>query len=105
MNKVFWLAALGVVALAGWKIGDALSPDAIALALGMIFGVMAGIPIALIAMTADRKVVHVHRIEQEHPETAHRAHLGPGAVTLAIMAENARQRPALPVSDEIRGAQ
>ena len=45
-----------VVAIVGWKIGSVLSRDALSMALGVIFGMMAGIPAALIAVSLKRQV-------------------------------------------------
>ena len=45
-----------VVATVGWKIGSVLSRDALSMALGVIFGMMAGIPAALIAVSLKRQV-------------------------------------------------
>ena len=44
-----------VVAIVGWKIGSVLSRDALSMALGVIFGMMAGIPAALIAVSLKRQ--------------------------------------------------
>ena len=45
-----------VVAIVGWKIGSVLSRDVLSMALGVIFGMMAGIPAALIAVSLKRQV-------------------------------------------------
>lgn len=45
-----------VVAIVGWKIGSVLSRDTLSMALGVIFGMMAGIPAALIAVSLKRQV-------------------------------------------------
>lgn len=65
MNKLLPLAGLGVVACLGWWLGGVLSKDALSLTLGVVFGLMAGVPAILIAMSRDRAVrhVHVHRVE------------------------------------------
>ena len=58
MNRIFAIGALALLVFAGWKLGGVMSSDALGLALGVIFGMMAGIPAALIAMSADRRVRH-----------------------------------------------
>ena len=60
MRLIFAIGALALLAFAGWQLGGMLSSDALGLALGVIFGMMAGIPAALIAMSADRRVRHDH---------------------------------------------
>ena len=54
MRRFLGLALLIFVAVAGWRIGEILSTDALGMALGVIFGMMAGIPAALIALSASR---------------------------------------------------
>lgn len=55
LSKVIALCLLVFVAVAGWKIGDKLSGDAVAMAVGVLFGVMAGIPTALMVMASNRQ--------------------------------------------------
>jgi hypothetical protein len=55
MKRWFGLALLVFVATAGWRIGDALSPDALSMAIGVLFGVMAGVPAALLVMAGSRR--------------------------------------------------
>ena len=50
MQTILKLIAAIIVVLTGWEIGNHLTPDAIALALGVLLGTFAGIPIALIAL-------------------------------------------------------
>jgi len=57
MNKLLGITLLVFVAAAGWQVGSRLNTDALGLALGVIFGMMAGIPAALIAVTANRQPV------------------------------------------------
>jgi len=95
---VVGLIVLAPIAWAGWQLGGRLSTDALGMALGVLFGVMAGIPMALIAIAADRnrrvRVDHVHHIETS--ETAQALRLPRVAVVYTAIAANARQRPALP---------
>jgi hypothetical protein len=39
---------------AAWRISELLSPDAIGMALGMLFGVLAGVPTAALVLVASR---------------------------------------------------
>jgi hypothetical protein len=55
MKRWLGLALLVFVATAGWRIGDALSPDALSMAVGVLFGVMAGVPTALLVMAGGRQ--------------------------------------------------
>ena len=76
------------IAAAGWQIGEALSPDALALALGVIFGMMAGIPAALIAGAGANKRVDVyHHLPatetSQTPAAAISAHVAPNRAQIA----------------------
>ena len=54
--KSFWGAAILIfVGVAGWRIGGQLSADALGMAVGILFGVMAGIPTALILLASQRR--------------------------------------------------
>lgn len=60
MRTLIKVLFLGSVCLVGWWVGGQLSSDALGMALGCIFGVMVGIPMALIAMTTQKRVQHHH---------------------------------------------
>ena len=49
------LIALIVVGIVAWRIGEALSSDAISMAVGVLFGVLAGIPTALLVLVGGRR--------------------------------------------------
>lgn len=53
-SKLPSIILLLTVCAAGWFIGERLSPDALGLALGVIFGMMAAVPAALIAISTRR---------------------------------------------------
>ena len=55
MRKFFALAALIFVGVIAWRIGGMLSSDALGMAVGMVFGVMAGIPAALLVLATGRR--------------------------------------------------
>lgn len=66
MRKLLGLAALVFVGVLAWRIGGMLSTDAIGMAVGLVFGVMAGIPAALLVLATDRR-----RQEQDEEEGAY----------------------------------
>ena len=83
MKKVLLLIVLVFVGTAGWRIGNSLSSDAISMAVGIFFGVLAGIPTALLVLASDR-----HKAErnsrttafaQQGPAQPHAAYPGYGA--------------------------
>ena len=54
--KYFALLIMCVfVGVVGWRIGGELSPDALGMAVGMLFGVMAGIPTALLMLASQQR--------------------------------------------------
>lgn len=55
MKRWLGLALLVFAGTAGWRIGEALSPDALSMAVGVLFGVMAGVPTALLLMASSRR--------------------------------------------------
>ncbi|MCC6169322.1 MAG: hypothetical protein IT329_19025 [Caldilineaceae bacterium] len=55
MKLFFGTAVLVFVAVAAWRVGGALSADALGMAVGVIFGVMAGLPAALLVMASGRR--------------------------------------------------
>lgn len=55
MKKWFGLAIVVFVGTAGWRVGDILSPDALSMGVGVLFGVLAGIPTALLVMAGSRR--------------------------------------------------
>lgn len=68
MKRWFGLALLVFVGTAGWRIGEMLSPDALSMAVGVLFGVMAGVPTALLVMAGGRQ----QRGERRDDDTAQR---------------------------------
>ncbi len=54
MKKILLLATLIFVAVIAWRIGEKLSSDAISMGIGVLFGVMAGVPTALILIISSR---------------------------------------------------
>jgi len=65
MKRFIFIVCLVFVAVAGWRIADRLSSDAIGMAVGVLFGIMAGIPAALMLLAANRR-----RSESEEPVRA-----------------------------------
>jgi hypothetical protein len=55
MKRLVVLAALVFVGAAGWRIGGSLSADALSMAVGVLFGVLAGIPTALLVMASGQR--------------------------------------------------
>lgn len=55
MKRILILIILVFVGSAGWRIGNTLSSDAISMAVGIFFGVLAGIPAALLVLASERR--------------------------------------------------
>jgi ABC-type transport system involved in cytochrome bd biosynthesis fused ATPase/permease subunit len=55
MGKLIVFAAVLFVGVVGWRISDGLSADALGMAVGVLFGVTAGIPVALLIVAASRR--------------------------------------------------
>ena len=80
MKRWLGLAALVFIGTAGWRIGNALSPDALSMAVGVLFGVMAGVPTALLVMASSRRPRPTQPERDDTREAAHGypAQWGPG---------------------------
>lgn len=63
MRKVAVVSIIVVVGILVWAIGSRLSADAVGMAVGMTFGVLAGVPTALLVMAGGRR--HSDTEEQE----------------------------------------
>ena len=55
MKKIIVLCGLVFIGMAGWRISEQLSADAIGMALGVLFGVLAGLPVALLVLASNRR--------------------------------------------------
>ena len=71
MSKVIGVGLLLIVGGFVWQVGDRLSSDAVSMALGVLFGVLAGFPVALLVLASNkrddrgpvREIHVVHRVE------------------------------------------
>ena len=54
MKKVIVLLLATFVGAAGWSIGSQLSSDALGMSVGILLGVLAGMPVALLVIAAGR---------------------------------------------------
>jgi hypothetical protein len=89
MKRWIGLALLVFVGTAGWRIGESLSSDALSMAVGVLFGVMAGVPTALLVMAGnrrrssdDRAAEHNQR-QQQGPLTPMHPHMNGWAMPYA----------------------
>lgn len=55
MKKMIVLGSLVFIGMVGWRISEQLSADAIGMALGVLFGVFAGLPVALLVLASNRR--------------------------------------------------
>jgi hypothetical protein len=70
MRQYVGLAALIFVGIAAWRIAGQLSADALGMAVGVLFGVLAGVPMALMVMASGRR----RAAEEEEAPTRRRQH-------------------------------
>ncbi len=76
MKRLLLLLTILIVGLILFRISERLSPDAIGMGLGVLFGILAGIPMALLMLAAERR-----REQQDEARQAARrnSQLGYGA--------------------------
>jgi len=55
MKRIIVLSGLVFLGVVTWRIGGRLSADAIGMALGVLFGVLAGLPVALLVLASNRR--------------------------------------------------
>ncbi len=55
MKKMALLLVVAFVAAGGWSIGSRLSSDALGMGVGILLGVLAGLPTALLVIAAGRR--------------------------------------------------
>ena len=55
MKRTIATGILVIVGVLAWQIGSKLSADAIGMGVGVLFGVMAGIPTALLLLASNRR--------------------------------------------------
>jgi len=55
MRRFVMVAILVIIGVMAWRVGGLLSTDAIGMAVGMVFGVLAGVPAALLVLATGRR--------------------------------------------------
>lgn len=58
MTRFLMLCVLVFVGVFAWFVGSKLSADAIGMGVGVVFGVLAGVPTALLLMASNRRSQH-----------------------------------------------
>mgnify|MGYP006901756260 FL=1 len=85
MKRLIIVALLIFVGFAGWQAGGALSTDAMGMAVGIVFGVLASLPAALLILVASRRSA-----QQEPPmprsSAQPQSQAGHGQMPIVIMA-------------------
>lgn len=80
VKRLAVLVLLIFVGFAGWRAGGALSTDAMGMAVGVVFGVLASLPAALLILAATRRVS-----PQEAPNPRPPAHTGHGQMPIIVV--------------------
>jgi hypothetical protein len=83
MRRFIMLAILVMLGVFAWRLGESLSSDALGMAVGMVFGILAGIPAALLVLATSSR--RRHEEEEERAERYAR-----------YQQRNDRQLPAYP---------
>ena len=55
MKRIILLVFVAFIAFVGWRITESISSDALGLAIGVVFGVLAGLPTALLVLASNRR--------------------------------------------------
>ena len=85
MKRLIIVALLIFVGFAGWQAGGALSSDAMGMAVGIVFGVLASLPAALLILVANRRSAPQ---EPSAPRSSgqHQPQTGHGQMPIVIVA-------------------
>ena len=68
MKKIVVLLLLAFVGAAGWSVGNQLSSDALGMSVGILLGVLAGLPVALLVIAAGRRSERYEQPEPYYPQ-------------------------------------
>ncbi len=68
MKRFMIVMCLVFVAVAGWRIGDRLSSDALGMAIGVLFGIVAGIPTALLLLASSKRRAETEDEPRANPQ-------------------------------------
>ena len=77
MKKLFLAVLLIFVGVAAWRIGGRLSSDALSMAIGLLLGVMAGIPAALLMLASNRRRGEMRDDQPMNPNGARQGQVMP----------------------------
>lgn len=91
MKRYLGLLLLVFVGVAGWRIGGSLSPDALSMAVGVLFGVMAGIPAALLVLASGRRRDNATEQERRRAGNAMWGHYAPQPPVIVVAGPPALQ--------------
>ncbi len=87
MKRLAIIALLIFVGFAGWRAGGVLSTDAMSMAVGVVFGVLASIPAALLILAATRRSAQAEPLTAPRPEqqAGFRSQSMPGGAQMPIV--------------------
>lgn len=71
MRAIAVATGLAVLGLMCWRIAGALATDATGMAVGLVFGILAGIPAALLVLATSSRRREMERDEDERYERYH----------------------------------
>ncbi len=55
MKRIVLLGVVAFIAMVAWRFSELISSDALGLAIGVVFGVLAGLPTALLVLASNRR--------------------------------------------------
>ncbi len=94
MKRIFAVLLLVFAALAGWQVGGSLSNDAMSMAVGIFFGILAGVPTALLVLASGRRRGDSEASTRRIPRSNPYAPAAPHQPPVIIITPGAGQGPA-----------
>jgi hypothetical protein len=108
MKQLALLTLLIVGGLLAWLLGSRLSADALGMAVGLVFGVLAGVPTALLVLAANRRRPADDDEDDDeaapaygHPQGMHALPYQPPVIVLAAPQAASQQWPGPPTVDSV----
>lgn len=95
MKKMVLLIVVAFIAFVGWRITESISSDALGLAIGVVFGVLAGLPTALLVLASNRRREPEGSGNNQRGQPMGQMGYGPQAPVIVLATPNMHPQQAL----------
>ena len=67
MRNIIAITVCVIVALCVWRVASIISPDAVSMAIGFLFGILSSLPVTLLALSGNRQRADVAPVRDVQP--------------------------------------